>query len=342
MEHFNRRAKKIEVKGTGFQLDLFGGAFFKKDQQLAEIAKTSASSVVWSFSRRNTLETCPRKYYYQYYGSKQEKRGSPKELDSIRFLKMLSNQHLVSGKIVHSLIRLYLTKAQEGTVYPLDTLKKMARDKVTQSIAFTENYQQGDEKKYQYPPYLLQEVFEERENCRAMYQEVIDKTSMLLESFHQSEVFKPFVEAGKRPGAFAEKKFKLPLDEHTKVSGEADLAFWEDGHFVICDWKTGKVEDVDDSMQLLTYTWWAMEEHKAPLDKIKLYKAYLLKNEVKEFSLTERDFYQNKIAIRQNADTMLEMAEFGEEGNCDAFTPCRQPKICALCPFHKICQKTWK
>ena len=326
------------MKEQGFQLGLFGDAFHGENQQLPEVAKPSNYSVVWSFSRRNTLETCPRKYYYQYYGSKQEKRGSPKELDSIRFLKMLSNQHLVSGKIVHSLIRLYLTKAQEGTKYTLDFLKKMARDKVTQSIAFTENYQQGDEKKHQYPPYLLQEVFEGRENYGALYQEVAEKTSKLLDNFYQSEIIKPFAEAGEKPAAFAEKKFKLPLNEYSKVSGEVDLAFWEDRHFVICDWKTGKVDDGDDSMQLLTYTWWAMEEQKAPLDKIKLYKAYLLENEIKEFGLTERDFYQNKIAIRQSADAMLEMAEFGEEGDYAAFTPCRQPKICALCPFQKICQ----
>lgn len=325
------------MKGRSKQMDLFGGTLFEEELPPKKIAQTPTPSVEWSFSRRGTLETCPRKYYYQYYGGKQEKRGSPKELDSIRFMKMLSNQHLVSGKIVHSLIRLFLTKAQEGTIYPLDFLKKMARESVTNSIVYTENYQQGDEKKNPYL-HLLQEVFEERENYEVTYQEVIDKTSTLLDNFYQSEVFKPFVEAGKKPGAFAEKKFKLPLDDHTKVSGEADLAFWQDGHFVICDWKTGKVDDGDDSMQLLTYTWWAMDTQNVPLDKVKLYKAYLLENEVKEFRLSEREFYMNKIAIRQSADVMLEMAEFGEEGDWSAFTPCNQQKICALCPFQKICQ----
>lgn len=331
------KLKKTTMKGHGVQMDLFGGILMEDEPNPKKVAQSPTPFVEWSFSRRGTLETCPRKYYYQYYGGKQEKRGSPKEMDSIRFLKMLSNQHLVSGSIVHSLIRLFLTKAQEGTTYSLDFLKKMARDTVTNSITFTENYRQGDEKKNPYL-HLLQEVFEERENSRAIYQQVIDKTSTLLDNFYQSEVFKPFVEAGKKLGAFAEKKFKLPLDEHTKVSGEADLAFWQDGYFVICDWKTGKVDDGDDSMQLLTYTWWAMDTQNVPLDKVKLYKAYLLENEVKEFRLSEREFYMNKIAIRQSADVMLEMAEFGEEGDWSAFTPCNQRKICSLCPFQKICQ----
>ena len=131
-------------------MDLFGEVANQEAQPATIVAPPSRATVEWSFSRRNVLETCPRKYYYQYYGGKQEKRGSPKELDSLRFLKMLSNQHLVSGKIAHELIRLYLTKAKEGATFKLDRLQSMAREKVRQSITFSENYVPGAEKNNPY------------------------------------------------------------------------------------------------------------------------------------------------------------------------------------------------
>ena len=187
-------------------------------------------------------------------------------------------------------------------------------------------------------PCLLQEVFFGEANYRTLYQEVEEKICLILKNALCSEVFVPFVKGGIQQDSYVEKKFKLKLNDQIKISGEVDVAYEEGDLFVICDWKTGKVDDGDDSMQLLVYTWWAMDELGVALENVKLYKAYLLENGVKAFRLSEKEFFMNKMAIRQSAEVMLEMAEFGVEGDWSAFTPCNQPKICSLCPFQKICQ----
>jgi CRISPR/Cas system-associated exonuclease Cas4 (RecB family) len=318
------------------QTDLFGQIISLDNQSNAK--KSVAPSVKWSFSRRNTMETCLRKYYYQYYASKLEKSDDKRNLDSVKFLKGLSNQYLVGGKILHNLIRLYLTKAKVGTEFSLDWLKQRAKEKIEQSIDYSNAVLSGTEKKFDFPPFLLQEVYYQNASIREIYQEVEDKIIKALEIFLESEKLEQFRTSGKLPSSVIEKKFRIQLNDQIAITGEADLAYHSENDFIICDWKTGKVDDGNDSMQLLTYTWWAIDQAGANNDKIRIYKVYLTEDTYKEFSLSEREIFRNKLAIRQSAEAMLEMIRFAELGDELAFTPCRQPKICSLCPFQKICK----
>jgi hypothetical protein len=295
-------------------------------------------TVRWSFSRRNTMETCLRRYFYQYYAAKQENLNVSKSSDSIKFLKRLSNQYLVGGKILHSLIRLYFAKAKEEMELSLDWLKQRAREKIKLSIEYSNAVFSGQRVDYEYPPFLLQELYFENPDAAEIYRRVEVMVLKGLEIFMTSEKLAPFRASGKLAPAFIEKKFRIQLTDQITITGETDLAYRDKEAFVICDWKTGKVDDGDDSMQLLTYTLWAMDQEGAGSLKTKIYKAYLYEDVVKAFSLSEREVFRNKMAIKQSAEAMLEMAEFGETGNEMAFTPCRQPKICALCPFQKICK----
>lgn len=322
-----------------FQIDLFGEIIEVKPngKNSSRKKKSDPFKVKWSFSKRNLLETCLRKYFYQYYAGKLEPNGI-QSFDSIKFLKGLSNRHLVGGKIIHNLVRLYLTKAKSGTEFSLDWLKQRAKEKIEQSIDYSHALLSGRDKKFDFQPFLLQEVYYENGSVRELYQEVEAKVIKALENFMESEQFEKFRSSGKMIGSFVEKKFSIQLNDQITIIGEADLAYHNDGDFVIADWKTGKVDDGDDSMQLLTYTWWAIDQVGANTEKIKIYKAYLNEDTIKGFTLSEREIFRNKLAIKQSAEAMIEVAGFGAAGDELAFTPCRQPKICSLCPFQKICK----
>jgi CRISPR/Cas system-associated exonuclease Cas4 (RecB family) len=307
-------------------------------QQPVSKKKQKLVKVRWSFSRRNTMETCLRKYYYQYYAAKHESKLGIPVFDSVKFLKGLSSQHLVGGKILHNLIRLYLIKSKEGTEFSLDWLKDRAKEKIKESLEYSQAIFEGEQFEQQYPPFLLQEVFYKNPDAEEIYREVERKVLKGLEIFITSEKLGEFRTAGKSANSFVEKKFRIQLTTQIAITGESDLAYRNDNGFVICDWKTGKVDDGDDSMQLLTYTLWAMEEMGVSNDQTKIYKAYLYEDVVKGFSLSEREVFRNKMAIKQSAEAMLEMAAFAEAGEESAFTACRQPKICALCSFQKICK----
>lgn len=46
------------------QLDLFEGTGID-----IQTKSKKPTQLIWSFSKRGVLEQCPRKYYYEYYGS---------------------------------------------------------------------------------------------------------------------------------------------------------------------------------------------------------------------------------------------------------------------------------
>jgi hypothetical protein len=325
---------------NNLQTNLFGEIIDVNPGRKQAVAakRPKAITVKWSFSRRNTMETCLRKYYYQYYAAKQEKLTMGESFESVKFLKRLSNQYLVGGKILHNLIRLYFAKAKEEMELSLDWLKQRAREKIKQSIEYSNAVFSGQLVDYEYPPFLLQELYYENPDAAEIYNHVETMVLKGLEIFMTSEKLARFRASGKLAPAFVEKKFRIQLTDQITITGETDLAYQDKEAFVICDWKTGKVDDGDDSMQLLTYTLWALDQAGANNGKTKIYKAYLYEDVVKAFSLSEREIFRNKMAIKQSAEAMLEMAEFAEIGNEMAFTPCRQPKICALCPFQKICK----
>jgi|ADGO01.1.fsa_nt_gi hypothetical protein len=156
-----------------------------------------------------------------------------------------------------------------------------SKNKISESITYTQNVIAGKEIKQKYPPFILQEIFYDDQNYREIYQEVEHKVITALENFMTSPQFEQFKLSGKMPGSYVRKKIFIPLTEQINISGEADLAFYKDDAFEINDWKTGKVEDGDDSMQLLTYTLWAIEQVGVDLSKIKIFKSYLQRKQNK-------------------------------------------------------------
>jgi len=78
-------------------------------------AREAVRSVEWSHSRRSVLEQCSRRYYYQYFGAgKNTSRKEPAK-EMLHSLKTrVQNRYLVSGGVLHTVIKTYLTKAREG------------------------------------------------------------------------------------------------------------------------------------------------------------------------------------------------------------------------------------
>ncbi|MFQ5754210.1 MAG: PD-(D/E)XK nuclease family protein, partial [bacterium] len=97
------------------QVDLFG------------IPIREVPNFIWSYSRREVLEQCPRKYYYHYYGSSSRTAETERDKEALKFLKKLSNRHMRIGKIFHLIIRTYFTKLIEGETWELDRLLSWAK-----------------------------------------------------------------------------------------------------------------------------------------------------------------------------------------------------------------------
>jgi hypothetical protein len=73
----------------------------------------------WSISRDRVFKTCPRQYYFNYYGYWGGwDLNAPERTRQIYILKQLKNRHMWSGSKVHDFIKQTLTNLRRGITVP--------------------------------------------------------------------------------------------------------------------------------------------------------------------------------------------------------------------------------
>lgn len=316
------------------QLDLFEGTGID-----IQTKSKKPTQLIWSFSKRGVLEQCPRKYYYEYYGSNLNTAKNDPQKEKLRFLKKLQNRHLRTGDILHYIIRWYLKKLQENEPLSLDWLLQWAKADFQKDISFSQQYDHGtplpDEK---YPPTLLLEFYYGQLEAESLYSEAEERLIRALTNFAKSQNFAQFREGVTDPSALIEESARIKNDYFT-LSGKVDIVYRKGDKYVIVDWKTGGSNSSDDSLQMLAYALWAKQKFECALDTITLHKVYLEDNTFSTFHVGEKDIARVEARILQDLERMQEADNYGNRGLVEAFTPCAQPKVCELCQFQEICPK---
>lgn len=293
----------------------------------------------WSYSRRDMLEQCPRRYYYQYYGSHSRFAKTEPQKPVLQFLKKLSNRYLRTGEIAHLVIRTYLKRLRQGDVWPLERVLSWAKDIYRRDLTYSEQYQPGDPPSdEQYPPALLLEFYSGIENAEQLWAESESRLVTALTNFVESPRFAHFHTGGCHAGALVEKRITVKTP-HFSLKGQIDLAYPDHDRVVIVDWKIGSSGGGNDSLQLLSYALAAMQEFHCQLEQIDLCLVHLVDNEVVPFVIGEKEGARARARILQDMERMQALDGYGRDAVSQAFTPCGQPRICALCPFQKICPK---
>lgn len=291
----------------------------------------------WSYSRREVLERCPRWYYYQYYGANARTARAEPQKQTLRFLKTLSSRHQRVGDIVHRVIRTYLTRLREGEAWSLERVLRWARDIYRRDVAYSRHYRRGEPPPDDsYVPVLLLEFYYAFENAEELQEVAEGRLLAALAHFVTSPEFAHFRAGGCKAEAIVERRVSLRTNSFS-LRGQIDLAYPDDGRVVVVDWKTGGANGVDDSLQLLSYALGAMQEFTCAPSSIDLYRVHLADNTVSRFGVREQDVRRAKARILQDGEKMQALEGYGRSAVADAFTPCGQPRACALCPFQEIC-----
>ena len=311
-----------------------------KQLTLFELPESHESNLSeWSHSRRETLDRCVRKYYYQYYGSNLNTAKNDPQNEKVRFLKKLKNRHLRSGDILHFVISWYLKKSQQGKQLSLDQLQQWARKVYRKDIKYSQQYEHGtplsDDIRH---PKLLLEFYYALPDAEPFCSEEEERLVTALKNFIIGQNCAQFREGAGKTSALIEKSARLKTG-HFALSGRVDLAYWEDDRLVIVDWKIGSAGSSDDSLQMLAYAWWAKQEFELPVDRIIPHRVHLADDTVSTFNVSEQALARVEARILQDLDRMREADKYGLRGAVGAFTPCAQPKICEMCQFQEICPK---
>jgi len=318
-------------------------SFFSLDETQTVITKRQGThprdDIVWSYSRREALEQCPRKYYYDYYGANSKTAKNEKDKAILQQAKHLKNRYLRSGEILHLVIRTYLKDCQNGKKWSDNGLIEWAKKIFQEDKEYSSNNDSREKQsKQKYPPTQLLEYHFHHQDAETFYVEAEKRLIRSISSFVESPELAPFHKGATQPDAKIEKKFVLQ-NGIFRARGQVDLAYSTEETTVIVDWKTGEAGGAEESLQLAFYGLWAKDEFNRVPDKIQLFRVNLAEGKAQQFFLTTKSLSQAKAKIMQDLERMQMLHSYGVNANAKAFTPCGQTKICALCPFQGICPK---
>ena len=291
-------------------------------------------TVTWSYSRRDVLEKCARRYYYEYYGA-----TAPAEPDKVEVsrLKRVQNRYERAGAILHFVIAAYLRAARKGEMWTTERLLRWAAT----IFADDRNYSLADPDgaappTKTFPPALLREFHYREPDAAEKIREVEQRLTVALSAFLSGPVFAPFRVAGTHEDALIEARLALKTLP-CRVTGQIDLAYPGE-RFTVIDWKMGAGDGSgDDSLQLAVYALWAHTARGVASDALAVYKAHLGGNAVQPFRVSDQLLASARARVLQDAERMAFLARYGNDGVAEAFTPNPHRAVCALCSYQRLC-----
>lgn len=295
----------------------------------------TTSNLKWSYSRRSTLEQCPKRYYYLHYAANSRLAKAEPSKEKIKFLKELSNRYLRIGEILHLVIRTYFKRLQQGEAFSPDRLLRWARDIYRRDLEYSQ--QKTSFVKSAHKPVNLLEFYYSYPEAQLLWEESEAQLLTAIENFVTSPILEPFRLGGGQQGALVEKKISIK-DEYCSISGQVDLAYPDDPRrMVLVDWKIGNSNSGTDNLQLQIYVLWLVQQLQYTAAQIEPYQVHLADSHISPFTIQEKDLQRAKSRVIQDLERMQEIDRYGRNAISGAFTPCKQPRVCNLCPFQEIC-----
>jgi len=291
-----------------------------------------------SYSKREILETCLRRFFYQYYASDKRNPFDETKKQTIRQLKNMSSCYLLAGEILHSLIALYFKKGSDWGFQWYITNSKKRFDK---HLNYSQNPgHNADQLKEQYPPKMLLEYYYNNPNAENIANQAQERLVLALNNFFSNNDFSLLRKALLEKKLLIEEKISgLKINDYG-IDGKLDIVAIDDtvSKIWIIDWKLGSPDGEQNSLQLFTYGWWAAEKIPFEPSEVKFQRAFLGGGVIeKECFLDDSFLRRGKARLIQDIELMKELDSYGKAGNERAFSQCQKEKVCAQCKYQQIC-----
>ena len=290
------------------------------------------SQIEWSYSRRQTLEQCARRYYYDYYGAKVRSALADPQKGNLRILSTLSNRYLLSGQILHSAIRLFYKNGPNSREWLVAWAQKAYRASYEYSRAGGGTPPAGT----RYRPKMLMEFHYRHPDMEALCVESEKRLVVALNNFLCGEAYEEIRNANQYPGARIEEAIRVRTPSFS-ARGKVDVAYLDNGRLTIVDWKTGEAEAPTESLQLAFYGLWAVETEGFRSEDVALYRGGLIDCELRALVFNEHGVQRTRARILQDLERMRVLDGYGRDAAVGVFPTCGLPRVCRLCPYQGIC-----
>ncbi len=295
----------------------------------------------WSFTRQQTLLSCPRRYYYNYYGSHNGwEYGASAEAALAYRLKKLSNLYLVLGDALHKSAFQIVERLVEGKSLPgADVveeemrrhLRRVWRSSRDDMDMFLRRPNRVD---------MLQEFYYQMEVSEATLAKINQRLRQVAAALVATPVWEDLGEDGAK--VIASEQFDTFIIDNTPVFAVPDLLYRvQDGRWIIVDWKTGE-EMEDNQDQVALYALYVHKKHGVPPERILTRLEYLSLQVSKEQTFTGKDLQrvedEARAGIKEMRDLLVDPAE-NVPSPKEAFALTKARGQCPLCNFYELCQK---
>ena len=301
----------------------------------------------WSWSRHEMFYQCPRKIYWQYYGSWSGwEPDAPKEAALAYRLKQMRGVAMLVGGTLHEVVReRLLMRAEAGGPVPAQQIKDEVERRVLKRMRESRNRDWerfGNPKKYA----VLFEDYYGPGITDAERDEALSLVQSCANGFSASVYARRAFELPKKrlriidPSDFD--AMKITIDGIAAYAAP-DLVVEDDGGMLhIVDWKTGRTGKADVA-QLAVYGLYVTEKVGAPLESITAHIVYVRTGERERHTNLRQSVAEARRRISTYTADMhsrLTDPDNNVAGDIEAFPMTENRVLCRRCKFQEICART--
>lgn len=298
----------------------------------------------WSLSRHKTLQSCQRKYAYDYYVSHNgwlQYNVSPEAQHAYR-LKKLQHLPMFFGHVAHGIIEeTIMMILRHNEVPDVTTLIERARRKLNDAYIQSKNEAAWAAKPSRstmlYDMYYDGQLNKEEV---AIYQE---RLHIIFENFLNSYTVQQLRQNREFIDLQQAEEFRTIKLNDITVYLVMDILYKDrrTDQWVIVDWKTGK-STADDRQQLALYAYYVHKTLRVPLEQIEVRNEYLLENRYVNTQLDDIDLdvfmhlYSDSVRLMKSfqADILTNEPVELEDFACTQFV-----NRCEKCNYKQMCRK---
>jgi len=294
----------------------------------------------WSKTRDEVFKTCPRQYWFAYYGYWNGwLENAPKRTRQIYILKNLKNRHVWAGERVHECIQRSLNNIRRGIqVLPIDEIVTITHD---QMIA---EFRSSKSRNYWKNPKscALFEHEYEIELTDDQWKEVANNVETCLRTFYASDIYDGLRSLPKDRWLEVEDFSSFHL-ENVRINLAIDCAIRQGDDIYIYDWKSGKSLSEDLSIHLCCYALYAIEKWHVHPESLSIIEYNLPINKSNWVSVTHGDVEDIKGYIMGSIKDMQSLlTDIGSNIPLEEerFSKVEDERVSLRCNFRKVCRES--
>ena len=293
----------------------------------------------WSKSRNETLQSCPRRYWFHYYGSwgGWDWQSDPRTRE-IYVLKQLHNRFAWIGVQVHKVLEELLHHLRKSKSLPnYQSIAENLQNRLRQ------DYRDSRDAKYRLRPKRFIGLVEHEYQLPVNDEEwraLATQAQTCVENFYRLPLLNQLKDLDYSKWLELEELFYFKIDG-CKIWVSLDACYRSDDQIVLLDWKTGKSHEADHSLQMGIYAMYTSEKWGIQPDLILLKEVFLATGKTREYNSKSLDLEGVQNYVKESIQQMQTLLSRPEQNHAEEsnFSFTDDTTQCAQCNFRKVCPK---